>query len=394
MKKTLLVLILLCQTVVLCAQSNYKQGYVITLANDTVFGWIDFRTDNANSKGCRFIVEKGALPTEYLPGEIAGYRFVNEGKYYVSRDITLNDINQKVFLEYLVQGIMDLYSYYDGRLRYFFFEDESGEMTMVTRKPEVIENNKVVPDNKYQGVITYLFRDYQPVIQNNKNLNFNQKSFIGLVKKYHKEVCTTGEECIVFENRHPDNTFFTIGISAYAGVNICDYFFQSNYWGELPIKDVSPTIGVGVNLKNPIWSQSFSLQLNLSASRHDNAQTINNNWNSNPIYFYSYKADILVWDLGIKYEYPKYRLRPVAETGISLAQLLNFNKEESFFNTDTHKYPRDYSAFGWYVRLGCDYHLNTKHALLFRVGTSKINLVKTKDNVRYTDIRLGYTYTF
>jgi hypothetical protein len=325
MKKTLLVLILFCQTVVLCAQSNYKPGYVITLSNDTVYGWIDFRTDNANSKMCRLKVEEKTEPTEYLPGEITGYRFTNGGKYYVSRDIVLNDINQKVFLEYLVQGIMNLYYYYNDQQAYYFFENESGEMKLVTRKPNVITNDELVVDTKYKGVVSYIFRDYQPIAQKSKDLKFNQKSFIGIAKKYHEEVCTTGEECIVFENRRPDNPSVEISVSAYAGMNSFDYSFYCREDVYASTTDESPAFGLGINFKNPRWSQSFSLQFDVYTSKHK-TQT----YKYLPAlggYSFDYKADMLFFSIGIKYEYPKYRLRPVAEIGMSHVSLINVHTD-------------------------------------------------------------------
>lgn len=163
------------------AQSNYKRGYIITNDNDSIAGWIDFRTDKMNQKQCKFKPSEQEKETIYLPGEIAGYRFTDEGNYYVSRDIEINEELQKVFLEYMVQGMMNLYSYYDGQ-QYFFFEDAAGKMTMVTKKPDEIKDSKYFEDKKYKGVLLYMFKDYAPVGDVVKKANFNQKSMIDIAK--------------------------------------------------------------------------------------------------------------------------------------------------------------------------------------------------------------------
>ena len=36
------------------AQDNYKLGYIITNENDTINGWIDYRTDAQNGEVCKF----------------------------------------------------------------------------------------------------------------------------------------------------------------------------------------------------------------------------------------------------------------------------------------------------------------------------------------------------
>ena len=66
------------------SQSNYKDGYIITLDQDTITGLVDFRTDQTNARLCRFKRTEHAAEEIYHPGEIAGYRFIREGKYYVT----------------------------------------------------------------------------------------------------------------------------------------------------------------------------------------------------------------------------------------------------------------------------------------------------------------------
>lgn len=51
-------------------------------------------------------------PTTYHPFDILGYRFTDDGKYYVSKNIELQyGVPKPVFLEYLLQGMKSLYFY-------------------------------------------------------------------------------------------------------------------------------------------------------------------------------------------------------------------------------------------------------------------------------------------
>lgn len=71
-------LLLACTTMAM-AQKNLREGYVITLQGDTLRGVIDFRTISMNMKRCVFKEDGATEFKTYLPGEIEGYRFTNNG---------------------------------------------------------------------------------------------------------------------------------------------------------------------------------------------------------------------------------------------------------------------------------------------------------------------------
>ena len=85
MKKIILFAIMAIISVVAMAQQNLRDGYVITLQGDTLQGVIDFRTASMNTKRCVFKQNGATEFKTYLPGEIDGYRFINNGIYYVSK---------------------------------------------------------------------------------------------------------------------------------------------------------------------------------------------------------------------------------------------------------------------------------------------------------------------
>lgn len=76
---------------------------------------------------------------------------------------------------------------------------------------------------------------------------------INLTKKYHQQMCTTGEKCIVYEEK-PDKSYTKFKYSVYGGVQ----------WQKLDIKkDLSfiacPIIGAEVDFSVPRWSKAISL---------------------------------------------------------------------------------------------------------------------------------------
>lgn len=94
----------------LMAQNNVREGYIITLQGDTIHGQIDFRTSAMNSKRCVFKQNGESTFKTYLPEDISGYRFTNNGIYYISKLVDTKDEGKKMlFVEYILHGNMNLY---------------------------------------------------------------------------------------------------------------------------------------------------------------------------------------------------------------------------------------------------------------------------------------------
>nr|MCR5394962.1 hypothetical protein [Bacteroidales bacterium] len=125
-------LILSTLLLVLCsigyAQVNLREGIVITLVGDTLHGDIDYRTDAMNAEHCSFRQDGQSEVRTYRPGEIYGYRFIDNGRYYVSKEVTNeNGKSEMFFLEFVVRGKLNLYYKGDNVVKdIFYFEDEKG----------------------------------------------------------------------------------------------------------------------------------------------------------------------------------------------------------------------------------------------------------------------------
>ena len=389
MKKILVLSITVYLYSTVCAQGNYERGYIITNQQDTITGWINLRTNKNNQKQCEFKPDLNAAAKIYLPQDIAGYRFTDNSKYYVSREIRLNKTPQKVFLEFLVKGIMNLY-YYEDAVEYYFFENQDGKIEVISRSPERVENRVVYKDNKYIGQIRYLFYDYQPIAQKADKLKFNQKSMIDIVEEYHNEVCTTGESCIVFQNKHPDDKGLRCRISVYTGLQISNYAFFVTYSSDTyssvtqTKSNISPVLGAQVNLLNPRWSKSFNIQLDASLSQIKGDLPETRYWYAD---IKSYESLASSFRLGAKYTYHKFKISPTAEAGVAYTYL----KEKKDVNLLRH------SSYGYYLAIGADYAIKTSHAFFIRLVYEDYPFmdmiqINGSDKMSLPHIKIGYTF--
>lgn len=397
MKYIYIILSFLCITLSASAQSNYKRGYILTNNNDTINGLIDFRTDKSNSSICRFKSSEHAPEQIYHPGEIKGYRFIEERKYYVSHTITIEKVTMNVFLEFLVQGIKNLY-YYPGDLDYYFFENEDGRMITLSRKINEIVDNKLKNDLKYKGILGYVFRDCDPVLKKVENVGLERSSMIKLTKEYHDEMCTSGEECLVFENDYKKK-FIKINFSAYGGVQYIDYLFGKE---ELLLfgstKSISPVIGGQVNISNPRFTKSLSLQgdFSLSKIKGKNDLVI-----SNSIYNkYDFDALLATGIIDIKYTLNTILFRPTIEAGVVYHNL--FNSSSTYYSemafddfiidkkqVDDKILPQS-SFWGYYCGIGLDYKLKNERFIFCRMTYE--TSTGYNDKMKIAQLKIGYTF--
>jgi len=391
MKTTLVTIIFFLGSIIFChGQSNYKQGYIITNEMDTIYGWIDYRTDAMNALECNFKTDEKSQKQTYLPGTIFGYRLANEGKFYISKNITINNVSQMVFVEFLVQGIVNLYYYMSSKdplslFGYYIYEDETGKMTVITKKPDQdvhIDDLTIYKkvDNSYKGIMRYLFQNSDAAMKDIDRLQFTQQSMIDITKDYHRQMCTTGEDCIVFAGT-PDKHYTLFNFSVYAGYQI----YHDVSWGD----SWSPTIGGRMNTTVPRFNKYLSFQLDLSLSR-TSGKYIEDGEYFDIKYHNEYDLSqiLLPAKFGFKYTFSKYKLRPSVELGGVFHSYIHKKiiARESYMGISHRTYNFD-GDLGYYAGCGLDYALKNKHAIFFGASIDQIPGI-----VNLIQFKLGYTW--
>ncbi|MBR5653434.1 MAG: hypothetical protein IKX22_05070 [Prevotella sp.] len=205
MKKFFFLFMLAFSATATMAQTNPKPGYIITNSGDTVRGNIDFRTNESLSRQCVFWANGGSEGTTYKPGDIEGFRFDNNGKYFVTRRLALFGDPQLYFAEFMVQGKMNLYCVVFNRDEYYFFEREDGEMAQLTNRAFLttssLENEKDKLEEKKEqyGKVKVLLQDSWKAASEMTGSDMTRKQLVKVVRDYHNDVCTDGSSCVVYE---------------------------------------------------------------------------------------------------------------------------------------------------------------------------------------------------
>ena len=368
---------------------NFKNGYIITNQCDTVFGQIDLRTNIINQSQCCFRTDEKAEYIIYKPFDIKSYYFIDDKVFYISKTIVIDDITLNTFIEFLVNGIMNLYYYeyktdkyshggyyqYQGLVKYYFFEDETGKMYAVGKKPdEIVSYNYTKSDNSYKNITEYIFKDVPEVLQRIKNLQFNQKSFIKITEDYHNAVCTDGQQCIIYQNPNPDKRGYINQISLFVGYNFYNFAYiyeftttsGDHYRTNLNVDSSFPTLGVEIKMVNPRLTKFFGSQVELSVSQLKIAKTTgalkinlpHNDYYTIPVEIDANNAMYGKFKFGLIGIYPSNKFQPIGGCGVYFSKLFGNNHNKYF-------------DLGGSLTLGVDYTLNAIHHLIFRINYDK-----------------------
>ncbi|MDH5608298.1 MAG: PorT family protein [Cyclobacteriaceae bacterium] len=196
-------------------QKNLQEGFIIDNEKDTLYGWINVKSNMVNSESCEFFADPNGEPVIYFPGDIHSYR-IKGGKYYITYLITIDGEEKTVFLEFLLKGIANLY-YYRALIGEFYFLEKDGFMTELTNeitriKVEATYYDK--PSNQYLRMLRYSFSDAPFLYEQIDNTTFGHKSLIKIATKYHNMTCDT-YACVDFTQ----STLFRLGFEPSIGVD-------------------------------------------------------------------------------------------------------------------------------------------------------------------------------
>lgn len=379
------------------AQINLRPGYIISNENDSIYGFIDFRTSDRNARQCVFKNPLTGETKTYHPGDIYAYRFTDDGRFYVTRTVTINEQPQTLFLEYIIQGIISLY-YYRGDEPIYFFETEDGRMIQVSEKEEMIHKESgalaVKKDMKYIGVLNYLFSESDKAKKKMKNTSFNRDYFAELTKDYHYEVCETGEECIEFEAKK-DSRYINIKFSARTGVKIMTFDVSPVYKAKM--KSAAPFVGVDADFSIPRLTRIFSVHVGVDASKFF-AEKLKDISQSR---FSKFVAESFLLDakIGLRIKPFRGKIVPFLEGGFCNQFLIDRSirtETEMFEISGIGTSEHDYNSIvptslrGYYVNAGLELKLNKTHTLSIMGG-----YYKGTDNAFYMETwsgGVGFTF--
>lgn len=340
MKTHLSLIILLFFSTLMYGQNNYKEAYIITLENDTVYGYANFRSDILNLSECMFKKQIDETSITYYPSDIAGYGFKAEDKLYVRDTIEIENTKQLVFLEYMVRGVSASLFYYEYSFfnndikvqkQVFVIKDIYGDLHLVEQKEDKkISEFEIIKDVTFRKEIYKILGYNTSMLSTLNDTKLNRSSMSKAIKKYNDITCGTGSEsCVVYQSKN--KTYLKFSYAFYAGVRYTK--LNTKYTNIKSLKSpIGYNFGGQLLLSSPRISNSFSFITDISISQLKQETQINVTSpfeNANNI---RYKQSAIAFDvaIGVKYVYPKGRIRPGGS--ISIGRMYLSDQKTSVIN--------------------------------------------------------------
>ncbi|MBK6964795.1 MAG: hypothetical protein IPH20_12870 [Bacteroidales bacterium] len=227
MKKLLLLFLLfIFSGASLFSQTDFRPGYVINTENDTISGLIDYKGNKASAEICLFKHNSGTDAIRYTPADIKSYRFI-DGKYYVSKKLNAEDEEAPLFLEFLIEGMVDVYYYRSNTGEHYLIDKGDGKFMLLDdeEKEVVVDDIQYVRANKpYVGILKYVFKDSPTVSKDVERISLDHKSLIRVAKDYHAEVCSD-RDCIIYEKNLP---IVRITVGFLLGLNVNSIIYRDD----------------------------------------------------------------------------------------------------------------------------------------------------------------------
>ena len=341
------------------SQTDFRPGYYITLENDTVYGLIDYRGEIRNSRFCEYKKDRNSESKRITPEEIKAYKFFND-KYYISKIIDYKDQKTPVFLEILVDGISDLYFMRDTERDMYFIEKEDGTLYKLVRKIstnyEEGKGTTIKESFEYIGLLKLAFVDCWDIQPQLDNAMLSHKSLIDITETYHDYMCDD-EKCIVYEKILPAVKFQLSPVIGYGitTLNIKEGFYSKFEYDAC----ISPIFGIHLNVLLPRTNEKISFETEIIFKDESFYGTYNN------YYELFVKMKKVEPSVGIKYNFPKGKVRPTLSAGGFGAYLLNTDTKtvvvvdnvETIRENDEVYVPLIHSYYGLYFQLGLNYHI-------------------------------------
>jgi len=390
LRKHILLVSALFISIVSLGQTDFRPGYYITWENDTVYGLIDFRGAKRNSDHCLFKETEKSEPVQFNPTDISAYRFT-DSKFYVSKEIEINDTERQAFLEFLVNGITDIYYYSGEDHTCYFIEGKNGRLIELTNDmiDEYIEGEGHFrrESKKYIGVLKATLADCEEVQEDIEKAGLNHKSLINIGKKYHEYVCDN-DDCIVYEKPVPK---FKFKFAPFIGINFIKLSFpETNHfdsglsYSEFDFNSaIAPSIGFVFNTSIPQLNEKLSVDIGASVYQFKTSAIAE----SKPDFIVDvYDAQLeftsLQTMIALKYSFPKGSIRPTLALGfasnffLSKSQTVSikryYNGDEIDSKEKTDYFPVISALHGLYTELGSDYTVGNHHTFF---TTIKLNLL-------------------
>jgi hypothetical protein len=287
------------------SQTNFREGFVIMHAGDTLVGLINYREGTRSYDNIIFKESEKEISKIYKPNDISGFGF-SDGRVFKSKNFnrSAND-SIKLFLEVVVKGVVSLYT---SEGNFFIQKGDSTIYELTISRKEILRDGEkvIVVTKKYLEILSLLLSDSEEVKSLIPNTLLDKNPLIRIVERYNSGI---NSPSVRYESRKPV-VKFSAGLSA----GLIMSHLNVNKGGDSNISKMNSayensnsfTIGLSLYVSFPRTSEKISFQgeMYYSKSEYNNPYTV--------------KVGLtqLTIPIGLRYTFPVRKFSPYLNLGI------------------------------------------------------------------------------
>lgn len=362
--------ILFCQNIK--AQSSYDPGYVLTIENDTINGYI---LNDIDSKLAYKISFKNELSdstiTQYTTKELLGFGFTS-GRVFERMQIKnknqASTDSSNVFAKKLIDGKIDLYIWRHKKINsndYFITNNRSGREAQLTKpkneRKEIDGKIYSKTNYKYKNQIVYVENDGTLEAKRSKRLKFGEKAIGKEILSYNRNF---QEEYPIKKYEEPYEFSYDILAGIPLTFNEENTAFMIGFFRNKTFVEKTNRISYLSGIIYRYWSSNDG---NLDYQYESGTP--------------NYRQQILnIIPVGVKFQGNSGRVIPYGYIGAGIAAMINTNHViEDYENVGSQTtfggiYPTVNAGVGAKIKVNSNYILTeiapTRLAVYFNVGYS------------------------
>lgn len=361
----------------LIAQPDFRSGYILTSEQDTLRGFIDFKSEDI----CKYKSTSDAEVAIYRASQIESYGF-DGNRVFQSIGIPVEKgLLERGFAEVLILGKASLYRYN----RDFYLQVDSDKLNKLETKRNVkVRNGQTYSDYTYLyvGVLNYLLGDCIPYVVDENNTPLNEKKLFKLVVAYNQ--CKSADFTVFKEKKKFAKA--TLGIQA--GL-MSSQLSHSGNRSSHPFLQFEPKsneflIGLNTEISSPRTSEYVALFVEFNFTNFNYKEL---SINEASTFTAESRIDVemkaIDIPIGFKWSVSMGRFRPYLRGGFLYRHLRkqSFSSTETIIRNGSSELSEDEalvfknSQFGFLVGLGMPIITHGKMTSYFEVRYDKTSFV-------------------
>ncbi|HEY0741689.1 MAG TPA: outer membrane beta-barrel protein [Chryseosolibacter sp.] len=319
--KKLLTLIFLFLSIWLTAagQAGFRDGYVITLTNDSIKTQVEIGASHANYTVCT--TKQNDVIKGYRPSEIKAYG-VYGGRSFQS------GILDDVFVEVLISGELAVYKYNSSfhikkADRIFSPEEKEIEATRTDAAGNVIASGTVI-DTRWKGQLASLINDCKISENTLRNIQLTERKLVALALEYN---ACRGETSVVHKSSEPWTRValgLNVGITNTTLTPVSGASYEYEYFPD-SYNSWNPTFGAFLSLSAPKIDGrlAFHIGANVTGASFNSYVVRNNPYDNVTEYTTRIRMTVLSFPISMHYEFTNGKFSPFVEAGFSYDRILS-----------------------------------------------------------------------